>query len=277
MIAQRERPEVPDEREVRVLASESGRTKKDFILTEEEFIKNRSSKRDFGKIEWTLPELVKKAEFFINEKLIAQIAPHIDWPPEHYNSGYEYPVGATTLWLSDLEFRYEGDFVFIVMNFYFRGPVGELCSLNVVFYLDGQVARLVDHEADLEIYKVARLQAGDSLTIQIRPTDDQAVQYHYQFFSNRVIITYNDGKMPFKVLGETKLTKEDIVKIDTYLDLIKSGGGQEEGDTSGDEYRFLLNTKRYTGRDAYFHIRELHNTSEPVLTLKDLNDRAKRK
>lgn len=135
-----------DESSVRLLISNSSRVKKDYILTEKELVEHASRRSDFGKIKWTLPELVKKAEKHINEKLMAEISPTTKWPPERYNRGHEYPVGAPHLNLASMTFDRRDDYIYIVMAFYFRGRVGELLELNVVFYLDGEIARIGDHD-----------------------------------------------------------------------------------------------------------------------------------
>ena len=140
------RAENPSERGVRILISDFTKVKKDYILTQNELVKHKSRKSDFGKIKWTLPEIVKKAEKHINEKLMAEVSPSIKWPPEGYNDEHEYPVGATLLNFSNMEFVAYRDYLYIVMTFHFRGPVGELLVLNVVSYLDGEIARIGDHD-----------------------------------------------------------------------------------------------------------------------------------
>lgn len=135
-----------NEGRVRVLVSTSTRVKRDYILTDKELEANASRKSDFGKIKWTLPELVKKAENHINKELMAEISPTIKWPPERYNRGYEHPFGAPHLDFIGMEFSRHRDYTYILMEFHFRGPVGELLELNVVAYLNGRIARIGDHD-----------------------------------------------------------------------------------------------------------------------------------
>lgn len=71
-----------NENNVRILISNSTRVKKDYILTEKECLEHASRRSDFGKIKWTLPEIVKKAEKHIEEKLMAEISPSIKCPPK---------------------------------------------------------------------------------------------------------------------------------------------------------------------------------------------------
>lgn len=135
--------------EFRVLVSEDSEVKKDYLLTRKKFIECASHADDFGKVSWTVPEIVKMAEKHINEVQVPKVAPSIIWPLEGYNNGKEYPVGA----VNDLNFsrmsllRHE-EFLYWKLEFRLVDGIGAGHTTCVVCYLNGEIAKIVDHKPD---------------------------------------------------------------------------------------------------------------------------------
>ena len=120
-------------------------------LGHEHHTENRSFR--LCKVSWNIPAIVKKAENHINRTLVPVVAPSIHWPGEGYNDGAEYPVVAGT----DLIFRaielcrdssLNEEFLFWRLDFSLVGPVGDPHSICVVCYLNGEIAKIVDHKAE---------------------------------------------------------------------------------------------------------------------------------
>jgi hypothetical protein len=137
--------------DIRIIVSEFSEVKKDYLLTRKEFSENASRVKDFGKVSWNIPAMVKRAENHINRILVPVVSPSIKWPREGYNDGADYPVGAGM----DLTFRaielcrdssLNEEFLFWRIDFRLVGPVGDQHSICVVCYLNGEIAKIVEHK-----------------------------------------------------------------------------------------------------------------------------------
>lgn len=140
--------EPASDQEVRILISDFVEIKKDYVLSRKELAERSSRVTDFGKIEWKLPELIKKAESHVNKVLSPLIAPSMRWPPGNYNGGKEYPIHTAHLSFQRMEVHSVDEFLYLVLRFHQVNQVGAQYRLNVVCYLDGEFALIADHDPD---------------------------------------------------------------------------------------------------------------------------------
>lgn len=137
-----------ENKDVFVLISASSEIKKDYHLKAEKFVALRSRVGDFGKVSWTMPEMILKAEKHINEVQIKRISPGIQWPPDEYNKGRDYPVIVSDLMFVSAELCRQGDFLYWKLKFLITDNLGGSHSTFVACYLNGEIAEIVDHKAE---------------------------------------------------------------------------------------------------------------------------------
>jgi len=135
--------------DVRVLISKSSEVKKDYLLTKKDLEKNLSHVDHFGKISWSIPEIVKLAEKHINEVQMPKIVPSMPWPPEEYNHGARYPVLSSDLKFDSMELRSHERYLYWKLHFSISDGIGATPHITcVVCYLNGEIAKIVDHEPE---------------------------------------------------------------------------------------------------------------------------------
>lgn len=136
--------------DLRLLISEYSEVKKDYLLTKDAFIKSGSSPDQFGKTKWTIPDIVKRAEKHLDETQLPQIAPAMSkgWPRGEARNDLGYPIASGELQFKSIELCEHGEFLYWKVNFWLTQPIGGTFSIFVACYLDGTIAKIVDHEPE---------------------------------------------------------------------------------------------------------------------------------
>ncbi len=149
--------EESDPKEVRLLISETSEVKMDYPLTETSLTKNSSHEKYFGEAKFTVPELIKKAKEHIHKAQLPKIAPFFssklqsnDFTSEERDGpkgSFPGLKGCSKFWRMEL-CRYD-EFLYWRLDFTIDDFIGSSPHVtSVVFYLNGEVAEIVDHKKE---------------------------------------------------------------------------------------------------------------------------------
>ena len=118
-----------------------------------------------------------------------------------------------------------------------------------------------------DLPKVAELKTGEQLSVDMTRFGYTITETVFVFTPDKLVI-----KTGGKVAGELRLTSEEKIRVDEYLNLV-SLGERRRPNQEGFSYLILFSPNQKPVKSWSFFIRDTRKSSKPTLTLYALKNR----